>query len=104
MQIRSASGSFVTHFQAQDSGQIRGKLRGELPSENINAGETSWVGPGDQPWPEGEWFHVAQTYDSNATFGGEPGHWIIYYNGQIINQNYANGETDGFPTGAIDLG
>lgn len=115
-QAASSGPSYVTHFHAEGNGTIRLALRGENQNQNIvnssgdpysghpypNQPDIDANGAVPEPWPLGEWFHVAFTYDKNAN--GGTGEFAMYYNGTKIRGGAPNGLTDGFPTGAIDLG
>lgn len=116
LQSTSAGSSFTTHYQLETDGRVRLALRGEFQNQNIvnssgdpfftghpwpNQPDVDANGAEPQPFPLNEWFHVAFTYDKNASGGGN---FSMYYNGVKIRSGPPNGLTDGLPTGAIDLG
>ena len=115
-QAASSGPSFVTHFHAEGNGTIRLALRGESQAQNIvnsggapfadhpypNQAEIDSSGADPEPWPLNEWFHVAFTYDKNASGGA--GEFAMYFNGVKIRSGAPNGQTSGVPTGPIDLG
>jgi hypothetical protein len=105
LQTASADGSFATHFQLQNSGQIRVQLRSQFQSDNIVSSNADpytahpWPNqaaideaiamgqepPAGEPYPFNEWFHVAVTYDSSDN------HFAMFYNGEEIRAGAANG-------------
>jgi hypothetical protein len=104
IEIKSASGSYVTHFEASYDGRIRGRLRGEDHGADINSSCRTHFDGGSEAWPEDEWFHYAQTYDSTATFGGEPGHIVFYIDGEIVKETYADGVSGATSLGGWGMG
>ena len=116
LQTTTAGPSFSGHYQLEGNGSLRWALRGELQAQNIvnssgapfsahpfpNQPDIDANGAAPEPYPLNEWFHVTFTYDKNAN-GGQ-GEFAMYYNGVKIRSGAPNGLTDGFPTGAIELG
>ncbi len=103
--VRSNSRAWISHFQLQNDGRLRGQLRDDsgldIAGPNVFLDGSEAGGPA---WPEEEWFMYTMTYDSNATFEGEDGHWVQYFNGEKFNEGYAVPVAEPDGAGNAELG
>ena len=81
----------MTHFELRPDGQYRMTLRGQMQTDEavefigFDLDLEGWTQFSDN----GEWFHIAGTYDSTANDGD--GQWAYYLNGEEIASDVANG-------------